>query len=235
MRNTFGVLAVSGLLSVSVQAQNLMITGILDGPLTGGAPKFMELYAINDIPNLSLYAIGLAANGAASFSAMTSDNILPNISLSAGSFYYVVGNQFDDMTDAFDLVYPGYTAIRDLNFGVNSNGDDTQGLFFDATGAFSGGQTLIDVFGVVGQDGTGQPWEHLDGWAYSDNGRTPSTTFNLSDWTFSGNDVLDPFSSDPAGVAAAFPDQTFVVPEPSTAVLACVGGLLLVSRLRRRK
>lgn len=39
---------------------DLIITGIIDGPLPG--PHAIELYAVNDV-NLSEYGIGIANNG----------------------------------------------------------------------------------------------------------------------------------------------------------------------------
>ena len=41
----------------------LIITGVIDGPLTGGLPKAVELYVIADIPDLSIYGLGSANNG----------------------------------------------------------------------------------------------------------------------------------------------------------------------------
>lgn len=222
-------LVTSALLATSVHSQNLMITGVMDGTLTGGTPKTLEIFAINDIPDLSKYAIGLAANGGA-FSPITAEYVLPAIPLPAGSFFYGVGNAFGDQTAQFDSVFPAYASIRQWNFGVNSNGDDVEGLFYDPSGLFTGGETLVDVFGELGVDGTGTAWEHLDGWAYSNNGRTPSATFNVADWSFSGVDALD--GLDAAGLAAAFPDQTFVVPEPSIAALLGLG-LLAIARSRK--
>ena len=37
------------------------MTGIMDGTLTGGAPKMVELFARNDIPDLSVYSLARAA------------------------------------------------------------------------------------------------------------------------------------------------------------------------------
>jgi hypothetical protein len=44
-------------------ATDLLLTGVVDGPLTGGLPKAVELYVVNDIPDLSLYGLGSANNG----------------------------------------------------------------------------------------------------------------------------------------------------------------------------
>jgi hypothetical protein len=43
---------------------DLIITGVIDGPLTGGVPKAIELYAINTIADLSIYGLESANNGA---------------------------------------------------------------------------------------------------------------------------------------------------------------------------
>ena len=39
---------------------------------------------------------------------------------------------------------------------------------------------VIDTFGDINVDGTGEGWEYTDGWAYR-TGNT-STSFTLSDW-----------------------------------------------------
>ncbi len=227
-------LLVAGLMALTAGAQaqsGLLITGVMDGTLTGGEPKVLELYAISDVPDLSKYALSVAANGGATFSPITAEYIFPAVSLSAGSFYYAVGNSFTDQTGPFDTIFPGYSGIRSRNFGINSNGDDVEGLFYDATGLFAGSQVLVDVMGELGVDGTGTAWEHLDGWAYSNNGRMPSAIFNVADWYFSGNDVLDNLA--PADIALSFPDQTYMVPEPSSLALMFLGGLAFVFRRRQ--
>ena len=43
--------------------QDMVITGAFDGPLTGGTPKAIEIYVINDISDLSTYGFGSANNG----------------------------------------------------------------------------------------------------------------------------------------------------------------------------
>jgi hypothetical protein len=192
-----GVLAIAISIAGAARGQDLMITGVLDGTLSlngGGSPKVIELYAINAIPNLSLYALSRAPNGNPTFDVFAAENVLPNIALNAGDFYYAVGNSFQSMLEAFDAVFPEKSAKRVWNYGVNSNGDDATALFFNATGEFVGNDanaTLIDVVGNPGEDGTGTPWDHIDSWLYSKDGRAPSATFNVSNWNVGGIDILD--------------------------------------------
>jgi hypothetical protein len=210
-----GVLAIAISIAGAARGQDLMITGVLDGTLSlngGGSPKVIELYAINAIPNLSLYALSRAPNGNPTFDVFAAENVLPNIALNAGDFYYAVGNSFQSMLEAFDAVFPEKSAKRVWNYGVNSNGDDATALFFNATGEFVGNDanaTLIDVVGNPGEDGTGTPWDHIDSWLYSKDGRAPSATFNVSNWNVGGIDILDLKTAEE--IAASFPDETFVV------------------------
>lgn len=202
----------------------LVITGILDGPRTGGLPKALELFATADIADLSTYTIDNANNGGA-FDGMT---IGLTGMVTAGSFLYV-GSETPGFEAYFGFA-PDFTGTS-----VNVNGDDVVGLFNNGA--------LVDVFGVLGVDGTGQPWEYLDGWAYRNDNTGPSATFELSQWTFSGVNALDlPAGVDPATATNAnslspFPIGTFTataIPEPSTYValsLIAVGGL--VARRRR--
>ena len=49
--------------------EKLMITGVLDGDLSGGYPKALELYAVTDIADLTKYGIDVASNGKANCSS----------------------------------------------------------------------------------------------------------------------------------------------------------------------
>ena len=52
-----------GLMASPVMAQDLLISGVMDGPLSGGLPKVVELYVVNNIPDLSVCGLGSANNG----------------------------------------------------------------------------------------------------------------------------------------------------------------------------
>ncbi|MGH8948210.1 MAG: hypothetical protein ACRDXF_05055, partial [Acidimicrobiia bacterium] len=65
---------------------DLVITGVVDGPLTGGLPKAVELYVVNDIPDLSIYGMGSANNGGDTDGQEFAFSAVPAV---AGDFIYV--------------------------------------------------------------------------------------------------------------------------------------------------
>ncbi len=176
--------------STSTPATDLVITGVYDGPLSGGTPKGVELYVINNIADLSEYGLGSANNGGGSDGE---EFTFPAVSATAGQYIYVAS----DSTGFADWF--GFNADY-VDFAMTVNGDDAIELFH--MGA------AIDVFGDINLDGTGEPWEYLDGWAYSANGRSATTTFNSADWMYSGINVLDG-ETDNASAAVPFPAATY--------------------------
>ncbi len=160
------------LTATHVQAQDLVITGIIDGGLAGGLPKGLELYVVNDIADLSVYDLRNATNGNANFGGPTA----LSGTAKRGTYLYFA-TEVPNFTSYFGLA-PNFTGSV-----LNVNGDDVVGLFQ--------GGALIDVFGVLGTDGTGEPWDYLDGWAVRVPGTTASATFTVANFTYSGIDVTD--------------------------------------------
>ena len=77
---------------------------------------------------------------------------------------------------------------------ANINGDDAIELYENGI--------VIDVFGDVNVDGSGTPWEYLDGWAYRKDGTGPDgDVFNVSNWNYSGVDALEGFATNDAADA----------------------------------
>ena len=62
------------------------------------------------------------------------------------------------------------------------NGDDATVLFLN--------NTAVDTHGVVGVDGTGEPWEYLDSWAWRD-----TAASNVGNWVYGGVNCSDGSSS----------------------------------------
>ncbi len=93
--------------------------------------------------------------------------------------------QFTIVSDAaaFEDAFPGSTFDAEVP-SLQFDGTDVIALFF--------GDELIDVYGVIGVDGSGAPWQ-LSGQSAERNVEvtTPSTTMALSDWTLSSTFTPD--------------------------------------------
>lgn len=153
--------------------QDLIITGVFDGPLSGGTPKGIELYAVNDISDLSQYGIGSANNGGGSDGV----ELVLSGTVSADNYIYVASEQ--TQFNAFFGFNPDFTGSA-----VNINGDDAIELFKNGS--------VIDTFGNINIDGSGTAWDYEDGWAYRLNGTGPDgSTFVLANWGFSGINMLE--------------------------------------------
>lgn len=171
------------LFAVSMSSQDMVLTGTFDGPLPGGLPKVIEIYVINDIPDLSTYGVGSANNGGGSDGV----ELVFSGSANAGEYIWVASEDVE-FQNYFDQAP---TFVSDA---ANINGDDAIELFDnvvdDGGGVFTG--NVIDVFGDINVDGTGEPWEYLDGWAYRNDETGPDgTTFVIGSWSFSGVDAND--------------------------------------------
>ncbi len=169
---------------------DLIISGVIDGPLSGGVPKAIEFYVINDIADLSLYGFGSANNGGGT----DGQEFTFSGSANAGDFIYVASEE-TGFTNFFGFV-PNFTSGA-----ANINGDDAIELF--SNGA------VVDIFGDINTDGSGQPWEYLDGWAYrNDNTGPDEATFVIGNWTFSSPNALDG-ATDNASAATPFPLRAY--------------------------
>ena len=153
----------------------MVISGVFDTQPGGAGVKGIELKAIADIPDLSPFGVGSANNGTGSGGEETS---FPSISIAEGDCIYVV-------TDSAEFVtFFGNAPYIFEGDAPNINGDDAIELFESSA--------VIDVFGDIDVDGTGEPWEYMDGWAYRNSGTGPDgSNFELADWSFSGIDAFD--------------------------------------------
>ena len=157
---------------------DLIISGVVDGPLTGGLPKAIELTVLNDIQDLSVYSIGVANNGGGT----TDGGEFPlSGTANAGDKIYINSENSDAFLEFFGFAptfVSGFAAV---------NGDDAVELFQDGE--------VVDVFGDPDVDGSGQAWEYTDGWAYRKNNSEPNPSFDDTEWTFSGPNALDGVTS----------------------------------------
>jgi len=151
----------------------LYIGGVIDGPLTGGQPKAIQLCANTNIADLSIFGVESVTNG--NPSSGNPEFTFPSVPLNNGQCVWITGDATAFMT------YFGFPADY-VDGMANVNGDDPIQLYCNGT--------VTDVFGVVGVDGSGEPWEYADGWAASTD-NMPSPVFDLNNWIFSGPDAID--------------------------------------------
>ncbi|MBK8563359.1 MAG: lamin tail domain-containing protein [Saprospiraceae bacterium] len=181
----------------------LLISGVFDAQPGAAGAKGVELKALADIPDLSIYGVGSASNGGGSDGV---EITLPAISISAGECVYLVADS------ALFATYFGLTAIATGN-GVNINGDDAIELF-------ENGQ-VIDVFGDItypAGGGANQLWNYLDGWAYRKDGTGPDgVLFDISHWNVNANALNGGTTN--ATAPMPFPVCQYSIIPPSTAEL----------------
>lgn len=148
-------------------SNSLVISGIFDAQPGGTGAKGVELKAIQDIADLSIYGVGSASNGGGTDGV---EILLPSMSLQEGECVYVAADS------ALFMAYFGFNPIADGN-GVSINGDDAIELFENAQ--------VIDVFGDISYpSGSTLAWNYLDGWAYRKDGTGPDgSLFDINNWT----------------------------------------------------
>ena len=204
LNRSFGGVRASLLLALTAgwmgaaQAQSdLVITGIIDAPRTGGLPKAIEIYVIKSVADLSIYKVQSYGNGGTTPSAPLS----LTGSATAGQYLYVA-SESTGFTAYFGFA-PTLTGSV-----LNVNGNDVVAL--------TKNDTVVDVFGTIGVDPVvDATFNYMDTWFYRKSNTGPSPTFNLADWTFptGQSDALDSLGSsgvNPAvGNALRMPIGTF--------------------------
>ena len=156
---------------------DLIISGVVDGDLSGGNPKGIFITALNDISDLSSYGVGSANNGKGTngqefgFSGSILSGQILVVTTSANEDFFA--NNFPD--NNFIILYNSSAPLI--------NGDDAIELFSDGE--------VIDTFGDINIDGTGEPWEYKDGYAVRIGGEPGE--FKVDNYSFSngGLDTLD--------------------------------------------
>jgi hypothetical protein len=135
------LVAVDGRSACPVEGGGVFISEVAD-TLTANA-RYVELFNAGPVAvNLTGFAIRRYSNGGTAPTNLALTGSIP----SCGTFTVI-------STVTFNTVYPGLTT-QQTNNGINGNGDDVYELV--------NGATVLDVFGEVGVDGTGQAWEYED-------------------------------------------------------------------------
>jgi endonuclease I len=156
----------------------LIIAEIADPGNNSGA-RFVELYNLGsttiDFSTESWY-LCRQANGS------SWGDIELTGSVAAGETYVIANS-----TSNFNSAY-GFNPDMQNGF-ISGNGND--GYFLYKDGGHTSG-TLVDAYGVIGQDGTGDPWEYKDSKAVRFYTVTePTSTWNAKEWRIENADDDD--------------------------------------------
>ena len=119
MRKSILVVAALIAMANTAAAQELVLSGVIDGPLSGGIPKAVEIYVVSDIADLSIYGVGAANNGGGTDGQ---EFTFPAASASAGDFIYIA-SEGPGFSSFFGFA-PDYTSSA-----ASINGDDAIELF----------------------------------------------------------------------------------------------------------
>ncbi|MGJ8655596.1 MAG: PEP-CTERM sorting domain-containing protein [Akkermansiaceae bacterium] len=211
---TLGAIALT---SVASQAA-LSIVGVIDGDLSGGNPKAIILLA-DSVTDLSTWAVGSANNGGGT----DGEEFTLSGSATAGQYIIITGNS--DSTSFFSNNFGSSGFVAFENGAANINGDDAIELFSSSS--------VVDTYGDINADGTGETWEYQDGYAVRTGGSAGAFVEANYAYFNGALDTLDE-AAQAAALGAAFNDfSSSTVPEPSSTALLGLGGLAIL--LRRRK
>ena len=151
-------------------SQGLMITEIADpntasGGTAGHMYRYIELFNnSNSDVTLSNYDIKIATNGSSTYNA--------TVSLSGT----LKPNHFYIAAYSASTFLSGYNITRDGGGTASQTGDDVIALVLKSN------NSVQDIYGVLGEDGTNKNWDYEDGRAERKDGSNPTSTFNVNDW-----------------------------------------------------
>lgn len=148
-------------IAIIEQLPALSLKGIMaltwDGSGTNDG-KAIHLVANQDIADLSLYGLGTANNGGGTDG---NEFVLPAISVSAGDDI-LVAREIALISTYFGGCVSEFEHVLQAESAINQNGDDAIELYQ--------GDTVIETYGDINVDGTGESWEYSGSWAYKFDG-----------------------------------------------------------------
>ena len=170
--NMYGTVTVE---EASAVISDLSMQGVLDFSLPGKYFRGFHLKATADIADLSVYSMETYSSGdrltanntyTLSGSASAGDDILFWFSNAenAANIYMNASNIFDVVVDESANNWNGY------------NGDDPLTLSMNGT--------VVETYGELGVDGTGEAWEYTDTWAYKVDGAWTYGAVNCTDGSY---------------------------------------------------
>ncbi len=164
---------------IAYSSSCLIISEVVRGAESGACPRFVELTNTGNDDFLFLEGGLIVQTG-------DSQDLVIDVDLTggfvpAGGTFVLVSNASGSCTGAFDAIF-GMSA--DMYTNVTFGYGDERYILTDTDDASS----IVDIYGEFGVDGTGQPWELTDGYAY----RLPvylsghGAQFEPNEWHFGG-------------------------------------------------
>ena len=140
----------------SVSNNALSLQGVMDFTVPDGGSdgKAVHLVATADIPDLSVFGLGVANNGGGTDGMEYS---LDAVSASSGDDI-LIARSLEAMSAYFADCYSEFEIIMVANSNISQNGDDAVELYEQGV--------VVETFGDPDVDGTGEAWEYMDSWAY---------------------------------------------------------------------
>ena len=134
----------------------LALQGIIDFtvPSGGSDGKAIHLIATDSIADLSIYGIGVANNGGGTDGL---EYVFPAMSVNSGEDILLCRDS-SVMASYFDVCFSEFDYVITGSGSISQNGDDAIELFMDSL--------VVETFGDINVDGSGECWEYLDSWAY---------------------------------------------------------------------
>ena len=154
--------------------QPMVLGGLVDMTLPNGNEiKGIELWANQDINDVSHYGIEISQNGNGSSGII---NTLPATSVSSGE-KILISPDVQAYSDYFGNCFQNYDEIINIpsSSGFDFDGNDAVSLYFN--------NEIIERFGQPDIDGSGTAWDYTNTWAYKDQNQG---TFDFSggSWLF---------------------------------------------------
>jgi len=162
--------------SCPVIIPKIMITEIAD-PVNATSARFIELFNAGEHEiDLQGWKLNKYLNGSESPSSGGLD--LSGHTLLPGAFLIIANTGYSELFNDIPKIETTY---------ISGNGDDAFELV-------DGSNTRIDIYGIIGEDGTNTNWEYLDGRAVrKPTINNPNIIFNSSEWTVfskASNDLI---------------------------------------------
>ena len=199
----------------------VIISEIVDGPMAGSLPKFVEITNIGTTPVIFGASDALRIYGNGSLVA-TQSYSLDGVTLAAGASY-TVANEGSGGAGAVNwlTVYGIFNQPSAYGNASFFNGDDV--LTLERNNA------VVDVFGRIGE-GAGGPtsidWGYMDSYARRrPNVCAPSATFTIGQWVLPGNNALEATIPDSPGSPNVWFTNTQHLTNPNTHANTCSGRL----------